>query len=106
MATLTLIEHNGTQHTVGIEPGKTLMELATENAVPGIDADCGGGCACGTCHVIVNPEWFAATGTAQDDELQLLSMTPEREDTSRLACQIEATADMHGMVVHLPEFQM
>ena len=106
MGSITLIEHDGTEHQVAIEAGKSLMELATDNAVPGIDADCGGDCACGTCHVIVNGDWFAATGVANGDELQMLDMTPEREQTSRLACQIETTEAMDGMVVRLPEFQM
>lgn len=106
MGNITLIEHDGTEHNVAIESGKSLMQLATDNAVPGIDADCGGDCACGTCHVIVNNNWFAKTGNAGDDELQMLEMTPEREDTSRLACQIETTEAMDGMTVRLPEFQM
>lgn len=106
MGTIKLIEHDGTEHEVVIEPGRSLMELATDTAVPGIDADCGGDCACGTCHVIVGSEWFENTGTANEDELQMLDMTPEREATSRLACQIQTTEAMDGMVVRLPEFQM
>ena len=106
MASIKMIEHDGTEHEVAIEDGKSLMELATDNAIPGIDADCGGDCACGTCHVIVGSEWFPATGTANNDETQMLDMTPERETTSRLACQIKTTEAMDGMVVRLPEFQM
>lgn len=106
MGKITFIEHDDTAHDVAIEPGKSLMELATDNAVPGIDADCGGDCACGTCHVIVNSDWFTQTGNANDDELQMLDMTPERAETSRLACQIQTTDAMDGMTVRLPEFQM
>ena len=106
MGNITFIEHDGTAHSVAIEANKSLMELATENAVPGIDADCGGDCACGTCHVIVGTDWFNKTGAAKDDELQMLDMTPERAETSRLACQVEISDTLDGMVVHLPELQM
>ncbi|AUM12880.1 2Fe-2S iron-sulfur cluster-binding protein [Ketobacter alkanivorans] len=106
MGRVTFIEHNGTQHEVDIEEGKTLMQTATDNGVPGIDADCGGACACGTCHVIVDRNWIAATGAVYAEEKQMLEMTPEKADTSRLACQISMTEAMDGLVVRLPEFQM
>lgn len=106
MGNITFIEHDGTEHTVEIESDKSLMELAIENQVPGIDADCGGQCACGTCHVVVTEEWFPKTGPLQPDEQQMLEMTPEGSQTSRLACQVVITDDMAGLVVHLPEFQM
>ncbi|WP_020649260.1 MULTISPECIES: 2Fe-2S iron-sulfur cluster-binding protein [Solimonas] len=106
MGSITFVEHDGTEHTVEIEPGKSLMQTAKDNGVPGIDGDCGGECACGTCHVIIAGDWIKATGVASDGELQLLDMTPERADTSRLACQISTTEAMNGMVVRLPEFQM
>jgi len=106
MGNITFIEHDGTEHKVAIEADKSLMALATDNMVPGIDADCGGECACGTCHVIVNSEWFAKTGTASDDEQQMLDMTPEQASTSRLACQIQTSDALDGLVVRLPEFQM
>ncbi len=106
MASITFIEHDGTEHAVSIEPGQSLMQLASDNLVPGIDADCGGECACGTCHVIVAPRWFDHTGSISADERQMLAMTPEAEPTSRLACQIKASASLDGMTVRLPEFQM
>ncbi len=106
MSNITFIEHNGEQHSVEIEEGKTLMEIAMNNGIPGVDADCGGECACGTCHVIVNPSWFDKTGNTNNDELQMLDMTPERESSSRLSCQITVTKDMNGMEVRIPEFQM
>lgn len=106
MGSITFIEHNGTEHTVEIVSGKSLMQTAMDNGIPGIDADCGGECACGTCHVIVARDWINNTGTASDEELQMLDMTPERADTSRLACQISISDVMDGMVVRLPEFQM
>ena len=106
MGNITFIEHDGTEHVVGIEAGKSLMEMAMDNGVPGIDADCGGSCACGTCHVIVADDWFAKTGSRNDEEQQMLDMTPERASTSRLACQIKTSEALDGMVLRLPEFQM
>lgn len=106
MPTITFVEHNGEQHQVEAEEGKSLMEAAVENGVPGIDADCGGACACGTCHVIVDPEWLAKTGNLSDEEESMLGMTPDRQETSRLSCQITASEALDGIVVRLPEFQM
>jgi len=106
MSRITFIEHNGTQHAVDLEPGKSLMQIALDNGIPGIDADCGGVCACGTCHVIVDGDCINTTGGATEDELQMLGLTPERTDTSRLACQIIVSDAMDGMVARLPEFQM
>ena len=106
MGRIIFIEHNGTKHEVEIEEGKSLMETAVENDIPGIDADCGGGCACGTCHVIVDRNWIQATGDMYPDEKGMLSMTPEKTDTSRLSCQVTVSEAMDGMIVHFPEFQM
>jgi ferredoxin, 2Fe-2S len=106
MGSITFVEHNGERHSVDIEDGKSLMELAMNNGVPGVDADCGGECACGTCHVIVDPAWATKTGAASEDEAQMLDMTPERADTSRLSCQIPVSNEMDGMIVRIPEFQM
>lgn len=106
MGSITFIEHDGTEHVAEIEEGKSLMQAALDNGVPGIDADCGGSCACGTCHVIVDPKWLSQTGSASEVELQMLDLTPEREETSRLSCQVELSESMDGMVVRLPEFQM
>ncbi len=106
MANITFVEHDGTEHTVDIEEGKSLMQVAMDNGVPGIDADCGGECACGTCHVIVDDRWIKATGAVSEEEQQMLDMTPEKEVTSRLSCSVNLSSEMDGMVVRLPEFQM
>lgn len=103
---ITLIAHDGERHEVDAESGTTLMETAVNNMVPGIDGDCGGECACGTCHVLVGKQWFDLTGTPNEEETEMLSMTPERSDNSRLACQIRLDESLDGMVVELPEFQM
>lgn len=106
MGTITFVSHDGESQEVEIVEGKSLMQIATSNGVAGIDADCGGEAACGTCHVIVESEWFSKTGGQSEDELQMLDMTPEREPTSRLSCQIEVSEALDGMAVKLPEFQM
>lgn len=106
MASITFIEHDGTEHVAEIEEGRSLMQVAMDNGVPGIDADCGGSCACGTCHVILEEGWFAKTGAADDIEIQMLELTPEKSGTSRLSCQIDVSELMDGMRVRLPEYQM
>ncbi|MDT0497575.1 2Fe-2S iron-sulfur cluster-binding protein [Algiphilus sp. W345] len=106
MGTITFIEYDGTEHKVDIEPGQSLMRTAVNNNVPGIDGDCGGECACGTCHVILEGDWIKIAGSANSEELQMLDMTPERAENSRLACQITTSEDMDGMVARMPEFQM
>ena len=106
MGNVTFIEHNGDKHEAEIEEGKSLMQIAMDNGVPGIDADCGGECACGTCHVIIEKQWFSSLDPAADVETQMIEMAPENVATSRLSCQVKATSAMDGMVVHLPEHQM
>jgi len=106
MPKITLIEYNGQDHTIEAETGKSLMQNALDNMVPGIDADCGGACACGTCHCFIEETWSEPTGEADPMEEAMLGMRPDRTDASRLSCQIEVTDDMNGMVVRLPEYQM
>ncbi len=106
MPTVTLVEFSGERHTIEAETGKSLMANAIDHAVPGIDADCGGACACGTCHCFVEADWQSTTGEADPMEESMLGMRPDREANSRLSCQIDVTPDMDGMVVHLPEYQM
>jgi 2Fe-2S ferredoxin len=106
MPAITLIEFNGESHTIEAENGKSLMQNAIDQGVPGIDADCGGACACGTCHVFVDEAWLASSGEANALEDAMLGIRPDREDNSRLSCQIEVSDALDGMVVRLPEFQM
>jgi 2Fe-2S ferredoxin len=106
MGNITFIEHDGAEHQVELEAGKSLMQIAMDNGVPGIDADCGGECACGTCHVIVDSAWLDVAGKAGCRGIADAGDDPERKPASRLSCQIKATDAMDGMVVHLPEFQM
>lgn len=106
MPTITLIEYGGTSHTIDAECGKSLMQNAVDNGVPGIDADCGGACACGTCHCFVGTEWLPACGAVDGMEEAMLCMRPDRTGESRLSCQIPVTPELEGMVVRLPEYQM
>jgi 2Fe-2S ferredoxin len=106
MPTVTLIDFSGEPYTIEAETGKSLMENALQNGVPGIDADCGGACACGTCHCFVDAAWRDRTGTPSPQEDGMLSMRPDRAEGSRLSCQIEIREDLDGLVVRLPEFQM
>lgn len=78
MGNITFVEHDGKQHEVELEVGKSLMQIAMDNGISGIDADCGGACACGTCHVIVDSQWIKAAGSINPDELQMLEMTPKK----------------------------
>lgn len=106
MGQITFIEHDGTSTVLDIQVGKSLMQLAVDNGVSGIDADCGGVCACGTCHVIIDSSYLSKTGQPNDEETRMLEMVPEGTTCSRLSCQIQLTESMDGMVVRLPEFQM
>jgi 2Fe-2S ferredoxin len=106
MGTITFVEYDGTSHDVDLVEGASLMELATTNGIPGIDGDCGGEASCGTCHVIVDDAWIAATGTRSDAESQMVEMSPECAPSSRLGCQVKACAALDGLTVRLPEFQM
>ena len=105
MAKITFIQHDKSQQTVEAENGMTVMESAVKNMVPGIDADCGGACACATCHVYVEPDWLEATGTREEMEEDMLDFAFEVEDNSRLSCQIKVTDDLDGLTVKVPEKQ-
>ncbi len=99
-------EHAGALHEVTGSEGDTLMKVAVDNMVPGIDGDCGGDCACGTCHVIVADDWLSKVGKPEGDEETLIAMTPDKESGSRLACQLVLQEELDGLEVTLPEFQM
>ena len=105
MAKITYIEHDGTEHVVEVKPGLSVMEGAIKNNVPGIDADCGGACACATCHCYVDDAWRDKTGEPSAMEESMLDFAENVEPNSRLSCQIRVTADLDGLVVRLPESQ-
>lgn len=105
MVKITYIEHDGKEHEVEAETGLTVMEVAVKAGVPGIDADCGGACACATCHVYVDPSFKEATGEPSPMEESMLDFASERKETSRLSCQIGITDKLEGLKVTMPEFQ-
>jgi 2Fe-2S ferredoxin len=88
-----------------VEEGHSVMQGAVDNNVPGIDADCGGECACATCHVYVDPTWLAKTGTQGEQEASMLSFAATAAPNSRLSCQISMTPALDGLVVRMPEAQ-
>jgi 2Fe-2S ferredoxin len=105
MTRITYIEHNGTEHVIDASNGESVMEAAINNLVPGIDADCGGACSCGTCHVFVDEAWVQAVGEPGEFEEPMLDINPERSANSRLSCQIDISDELDGLIVRLPEFQ-
>ena len=105
MGRVTYIEHDGTEHVIAVEDGVSIMEAAVQNGVPGIDADCGGQCACATCHVHVDGAWLDQAGVAGEMEDELLNLAPERDEASRLSCQITMSPALDGLVVRIPESQ-
>jgi len=105
MAKITFIGHDGKTSVVDAEPGMTVMEAAVKHSVPGIEAECGGACACATCHVYVDDAWQAATGEPSEMEEDMLDFAFEVRDSSRLSCQIKVTEALDGLVVTTPEKQ-
>jgi 2Fe-2S ferredoxin len=105
MPKIKYVEHDGKEHDVEVPSGWSVMEGAVKNMVPGIDADCGGACACATCHVYVDPAWVAKTGTKSDMEETMLDFAQDLEPNSRLSCQIKVTPELDGLVVKMPKSQ-
>lgn len=103
MARITYIEPGGAAHDVDVPVGQTLMDGARQASVPGIAADCGGACACATCHVYVDESWAAQIPEASELEEDMLDFAPDvQPGRSRLTCQIEVTSAMDGMTVYVP----
>jgi 2Fe-2S ferredoxin len=105
MAKITYIEFNGKEHVVDVKSGLSVMEGAVKNNIPGIDADCGGACACATCHVYVDEVWKDKTGSQSAMEESMLDFAENVEPNSRLSCQIKVTDALDGLVVRMPQSQ-
>ena len=105
MAKITYIQHDGTEHVIDVKTGLSVMEGAVKNNIPGIDADCGGACACATCHVYVDEAWREKTGSPSAMEESMLDFAEGVEANSRLACQIKVSDALDGLIVRLPESQ-
>ena len=105
MAKITYVTHDNQIHTVEVQNGLTVMEGAVQNDIPGIDADCGGGMACATCHVYVKDDWFDKITPKEDGEEDMLDMAFEPKKNSRLSCQIIISDDLDGLTVNIPSKQ-
>ena len=105
MPKITYVDFEGTERTVEGKVGDSVMETATGSDLPGIDADCGGACACATCHVYIDDAWTALVGKPEELEADMLDVADEVRETSRLSCQVKITEEMDGLVVHTPESQ-
>ena len=107
MAKITYIEFDGTEHVVEVATGLTVMEGARDNDVPGIEADCGGACACSTCHVYVDNTWIDRLPPIDEIEKDMLDFAYEPDETkSRLTCQLTVTESFDGLIVRMPEKQI
>jgi 2Fe-2S ferredoxin len=105
MAKITYVDPTGTRHEVEAENGTTVMENAIRNGVPGIEAECGGACACATCHVYVDDAWTAVVGPPEPMEEDMLDFAFEVKPSSRLSCQIRVRDELDGLTVTVPERQ-
>lgn len=105
MPQVHFITFDGQRHSVSTPTGENLMRAATDNGVPGIDGDCGGQCACATCHVYVQSPWAERLQAMQTREQEMLEFTNERRDSSRLACQITMRDELDGIEIHMPQGQ-
>ena len=105
MTKLTFFANDGTQFDVDAENGSTVMENAIRNAVPGIEAECGGACACATCHVYVDEAFMPLVGDPQPMEEDMLDFAYDVRPNSRLSCQIRVRDELDGLVVTTPEKQ-
>ena len=105
MPKITFIDFDGNQADIDAKTGDSLMDIAVVNDVSGIDADCGGACACATCHVYIDPQWQQIVGPAEELEAEMLDVAEEVKDNSRLSCQVKITEQMDGLIVRTPESQ-
>ena len=105
MPQITYVDHNGAEHAIEVKVGLSVMEGAIKHDVPGIDADCGGACACATCHVFVDPAWTERTGSPTAMEESMLDFAEGVQPNSRLSCQIKVTPELDGLRVSMPASQ-
>lgn len=105
MTKIHYIEFDGSTQTVDVDDGWSVMKGAVFNGVPGIDAECGGACACATCHVYVDPDWINRVPAPEQQERDTLEFALEAKDGSRLSCQIKVSPELDGLIVRMPEAQ-
>ena len=105
MTKITIVAFDGQRHEIEADNGSTVMENAIQNSVPGIEAECGGACACATCHVYVDEQFMTNVGAPEAMEEDMLDFAFEVKPTSRLSCQIRVSDELEGLVVRVPERQ-
>jgi 2Fe-2S ferredoxin len=105
MVKITYVQPDGSEQAVEAQPGVTVMEAAKLNLVPGIEAECGGACACATCHVYVDDAWRERVGKPSDMEEDMLDFAFDVRDESRLSCQIKVTPELDGLILRVPAKQ-
>ena len=105
MAKITYVQPDGQQHVVDAEPGMTVMEAAKKNLIAGIEAECGGACACATCHVYIDAAWREKVGKPAEMEEDMLDFAFDVREESRLSCQIKITAALDGLIIRVPDKQ-
>ncbi len=106
MPTIKFVQHDGTSTEVEAAIGQSVMQAAIDQGIPNILADCGGACACGTCHAYIGAPWSDILPAPNEMEQAMLEVASHPQATSRLTCQIKVTAELDGMVVNLPASQM
>jgi 2Fe-2S ferredoxin len=106
MIDVQFTEFNGTEHRVSVAPGITLMRAAIDHRIPGVLAECGGMCACATCHVFIDDAWRARLPPPDETEAGMLQGAIDPTAQSRLACQVVLTPELSGLTVRLPETQI
>ncbi len=105
MAKITYITHDEQKFEIDAANGTTVMENAIKNSVPGIEAECGGACACATCHLYIDEAWAEKVGSPEMMEEDMLDFAWEQKSGSRLSCQVKITDELDGLIVHIPEKQ-
>jgi len=105
MPNIVYVENDGQEHMIDVPAGWSVMDGAVKNTVRGIDADCGGACACATCHVFVDQAWIGKLPAASEMETEMLALAEDVVPTSRLSCQIVVSHELDGLVVRMPESQ-
>ena len=102
MVKITFVQPDGSRQVLEASDGESGMDCAGEHGVPGIRAQCGGGCTCSTCHCYLEGSWFVLSGPLDPDEKDILEFVPERRSNSRLTCQVPISERLDGMIVHIP----
>lgn len=105
MTKITYITHDGKEHSLDADNGTTVMENAVRNSIPGIEAECGGACACATCHIYIDKDWVDIVGKPEAIEEDMLDFAYEMKPESRLSCQVKISDKLDGLVIRIPEKQ-